>query len=165
MKKILFFSGFFFLLQAGLFAQEQGNVPAKNTSLLPLPEGPSVLGVFDGRTPCRELAGMLNEKTIPECIKIKWRLVLYRDPDTQAPSTYTLEGFIYRNPPRSGKWQIIKGAGKDRNAVVYQLDPDKPAQSLYFYKGDDNVLFFLDRQKNFMVGYNDFSYTLNRTGE
>lgn len=108
---------------------------------------------------------MLNEKTIPECIKIKWRLVLYRDPDTQAPSTYTLEGFIYRNPPRSGKWQIIKGAGKDRNAVVYQLDPDKPAQSLYFYKGDDNVLFFLDRQKNFMVGYNDFSYTLNRTGE
>lgn len=29
-------------------------------------------------------------------------------------------------------------------------------------KGDDNVLFFLDKDRNLLVGNSDFSYTLNR---
>ncbi|GAB3428601.1 hypothetical protein [Niabella aquatica] len=155
------------LLQANLFGQNQNseNVPAPNTSLLPLPKGPTVLGVFDGRTPCQGIARALNEKTIPECIKIKWRLILYQDAVTHAPTTFSLEGFVYKNPPRTGKWRIVKGTRTNPSATVYQLDTEKPDEAIYLYKGDDNVLFFLDKKKNFMVGDNNFSYTLNRTRE
>jgi hypothetical protein len=37
------------------------------------------VGYFDGRTPCQEIAHQLNESTIPECWKIKWRLTLYKN--------------------------------------------------------------------------------------
>ncbi|MDB4919020.1 MAG: hypothetical protein JWQ54_1003 [Mucilaginibacter sp.] len=167
MKKAFILFLCFFLFQISLYGQagEVGNVPAKNTSRLPLPAGPSVVGVFDGRSPCQEMAKQLNEKTIPECTKIKWRLVLYQDPKTYEPTTYKLEGFVYRNPPREGKWTVIRGTKNDPMAIVYQLDPDKPDRSIYILKADDNVLFFMDKDKNLMVGNNDFSYTLNRTGE
>ena len=47
-------------------------------------------------------------------------------------------------------------------AVVYQLDPANSEASLFFLKADDNILFFLDQEKNFMPGNDDFSYTLNK---
>jgi hypothetical protein len=168
MKKtflILLVCCFLFRISTNAQSTGGGNVPEKNTSRLPLPAGPTVVGVFDGRTPCQEMAKQLNEKTIPECIKIKWRLVLYQDAKTHEPTTYKLEGFVYRNPPREGKWAVTRGTKSDPQAIVYQLDPDKPDRSIYILKGDDNVLFFMDKDKNLMVGGSDFSYTLNRTGE
>ncbi len=127
-----------------------------------LPTGPHVLGVFDGRTPCQELARQLKVVTIPECIKIKWRLILFQDPATHAPTSYSLEGFVYRKPPRTGKWTILKGTKTDPNAIVYQLDPDTPQGFQSFLKADDNILFFLDQDRNLLVGNIYFSYTLNR---
>jgi hypothetical protein len=61
------------------------------------------------------------------------------NPKTQAPTTYKLEGFIYRNPPREGKWTVVHGTKDDPDAIVYLLDADKPGQSIYLLKGDDNA--------------------------
>src|SRR6185295_19781419 len=69
-----------------------------------------VLGVFDGRTPCQDLARQIHENVVPECVRIKWRLVLYVDSITGNPATYTLLGYIYKKEnPRLGRWHIIKG--------------------------------------------------------
>jgi hypothetical protein len=122
----------------------------------------NVLGTFDGRTPCQELAKQLSEPTIPECIKIKWRLTFYKNGLDTTSGTYSLEGFKFRGTNiLKGKWQMIKGTKADQNAIVYQLNnPTKG--SLYFLKADDNVLFFLDKEKNIMVGNRNFSYALYR---
>jgi hypothetical protein len=98
-----------------------------------------------------------------DCIKLKWDLTLYQDPRTRIPTTYRLKGTFYRERIGEGRWSIIKGTKTDPEAVVYQLDPDKAASSLLFMKADNNVLFFLDKERNLMKGNGDFSYTLNRT--
>ncbi|WP_162276956.1 copper resistance protein NlpE N-terminal domain-containing protein [Mucilaginibacter pedocola] len=164
MKKI-FLIILIWMVPAILFAQTEveGNVPEKTTSLKKLPFGPSVVGVFDGRSPCQGMAKELQITVSPECFKIKWRLILYQDSVTKAPTTYHFEGIVYRNPAREGKWAIIRGTKDRPNAIVYQLDPDKPEKSIYILKGDDNVLFFLDRNRNLMPGDENFAYTFNRT--
>ena len=125
-------------------------------------KGNSLVGIFDGRTPCQDLAKQLNEKITSECIKIKWRLILYKDSITGNPGKYELQGFVYKkNNPRVGKWHILKGTKADPEAIVYQLD-QQGRESLFFQKGDNNILFFLDQEKKLMVGNRDFSYTLNR---
>ena len=127
-----------------------------------LPKGPQVFGYFEGRSPCQEIAKMLKVSGRDACIKIKWQLILYQDPVTHAPTTYALGGFAWRNPPRTGKWAIVKAAKEDPNAVVYQLDPDDPQGFLSFLKADDNILFFLDNNRELLVGNEQFSFTLNR---
>jgi hypothetical protein len=63
--------------------------------------------------------------------------------------------------PRTGTWHIEKGTKTNREASVYRLDQDgKPP--IFLQKLDDNILFFLDQNKNLMIGNRDFSYTLNR---
>jgi hypothetical protein len=125
-----------------------------------IPTGPDVFGVFDGRSPCQEIASQLNVPTTAECIKIKWRLILFQDPVTHTPTSYTLEGFVFRNPPKTGKWAILRGA--DPGVIVYQLDPSESGGFLSFIKGDENILFFLDKNQNYLLGNMYFSYTLNR---
>jgi hypothetical protein len=130
-----------------------------------IPKKKPLTGIFDGRSPCQELARMIQEKVTPECTKIKWRLALYKDAVTGKPDGYQLWGLIYRNDhPREGQWQIIKGTKADPDAIVYQLDLEgKP--SIFLQQGDDNVLFFLDADRNLFVGNRDFSYTLNRVSK
>jgi hypothetical protein len=53
----------------------------------------TLLGVFDGRTPCKVLAIYLNEPPSPDCFKIKWRLSLFVDSISQKPGRYELIGF------------------------------------------------------------------------
>jgi hypothetical protein len=121
-----------------------------------------LLGVFDGRTPCKVLATYLNEFPGPECIKIKWRLTLFVDSISNEPSRFELIGITYKKEnPRVGNWQILKGSHADPQAIVYQLNQSgKPP--LLIQKGDNNILFFLDKEKRLLVGNRDFSYTLNR---
>ena len=126
------------------------------------PQGPQVFGYFEGRSPCQEVATMLKVSGRDACIKIKWQLILFQDPVTHAPTTYALGGFAWRNPPKTGKWAIVKGAKEDPNAVVYQLDPDDPEGFLSFQKADDNILLFLDKNRELLVGNEQFSFTLNR---
>lgn len=124
-----------------------------------------IIGIFDGRTPCQELAKQLKEPTIPECFKIKWSLTLYKNGLDTTSGTYSLQGFVFRgNNILKGKWQIIKGTNADPNAIVYQL-VHSSRDTLYFLKADDNVLFFLDKDKNILVGNRNFSYALYKTTE
>ena len=131
--------------------------------------------VFFGRSPCREITKDLNRSVTADCFKLKWLLTLRRDPKTLAPTTYHLKGTLYRteNPdteyPREGTWKVIKGTKTNPNAVVYQLDAAKstypPAAHdgpILLLKADANVLFFIGKDGNLLIGNEDFSYTLNR---
>jgi hypothetical protein len=150
------------LLGLALFAI---NAPAQSDSTnfwKNLPKGPQVHGYFEGRSPCRGITQMLGATGREACIKIKWQLILFQDPASGAPTTYALGGFEWRNPPKTGKWAMVKGTQEDPNAVVYQLEPDNPPGFLSFLKADENILLFLDKERNLLVGNSRFSYTLNR---
>jgi len=117
--------------------------------------------VFDGRTPCKEISEIYKLSTAADCFKLKWRLTLNRDPVTGKPSTYKLERADIRNVGSiEGKWTINNSS--DSNVIIYQLDPDQPDKSLSILVGDENVLFFLDRNNRLFTGNENFSYTLNR---
>jgi NlpE N-terminal domain len=120
------------------------------------------LARYEGSSPCREIARELNKAVSADCMKLKWDLTLYQNPTTGTATTYKLKGTFYRQQIGEGKWAIIKGTKTNPDAVVYQLDPDKPQGSLFLLKADDNILFFLSKEKNLLVGNGDFSYTLNR---
>ena len=123
---------------------------------------PSVLGRFVGRSPCVDVARELGKTVGADCMKVKWDLTLYHDSKTLAPTTYKLRGTFYRDRIKEGTWTILSGANVNAAAVVYQLEADASQGPLLFLKADDDVLLFLDRGRNLMVGNSDFSYTLNR---
>jgi len=117
---------------------------------------------FAGKTPCKELAGTLKVSPSIDCFKIKWDLILFQDPEKNYPTTYELRRTGHRESVIKGKWIVSKGTKTNPEGIVYQLDPDKPDESIFLLKGDDNVLFFLDKNRNLLVGNSEFSYTLNR---
>ena len=78
------------------------------------------------------------------------------------PTTYVIASTFHRNKAREGKWSISKGTTANPNAIVYQLDTDNPQETIYLMKADENILYFLDKDKNLLVGNQLFSYTLNR---
>jgi NlpE N-terminal domain len=131
-------------------------------SALPPSANSSILARYEGRSPCREVARELNRAVEHDCLKLKWDLTLHQNPTTGIPTTYTLKGTFYRQRIGEGKWVIIKGTKTNPDAVVYQLDPDKAQGSLFFLKADENILFFLSKEKTLLVGNGDFSYTLNK---
>lgn len=116
--------------------------------------------IFDGRTPCSEIAMAFNFNPPRECLKLKWRLTLYRDTVTMEPSTYKLQRTNIRDTGiATGKWTVYCHSD---STVIYKLDPDKPDNSLLLLAGDENVLFFLDKDYRLFPGNDNFSYTLNR---
>jgi hypothetical protein len=104
--------------------------------------------IYDGRTPCADFP-----EQSANCYKLKWRLTLFRDKQTNEPTVYALRGSLYNHETRQGKWTIKR----DGETVIYQLD-----NSFSFLVGDENVLFFLDRRNQLLTGNSDFSFTLNR---
>ena len=121
-----------------------------------------LVGKYFGRTPCQELAEQLKVAKTSECIKIKWSLELYGIKGDIHTGRFKLQGITYRGPNAlEGQWNILRGTATDPGAIVYELViPGKG--SLLLQKVSDDVLFFLDDQKNLRVGNYDFSYTLNR---
>jgi hypothetical protein len=118
--------------------------------------------IYEGRTPCTAIARELNLPANAECFKLKWLLTLYQDPQTFRPTRYQLKRTLHRQSIIEGTWTVVKGTAADPQALVYLIDPGKPGYTFYLMKGDDNVLFFLDKERNLLVGNNLFSYTLNR---
>lgn len=118
--------------------------------------------VYQGRTPCKEIAGESGLTLSEPCYKLKWLLTLYRDPVTGIPTTYQLKRTQHRQAVIEGKWNSTRENKDNHSIVIYQLDPDKPANSILLLKAGTHVLFFLDKQRNLMLGNGDFSYTLNR---
>jgi hypothetical protein len=118
--------------------------------------------IYDGRTPCLDFAQIYNLQVSNDCLKLKWRLTLQRDPTTFLPTTYTLNYTLSRRNIIQGKWAVKKGVANNPDALVYQLDPDKADASIFLLAGDENVLFFLDKNKRLLTGDINFSYTLNK---
>ena len=123
---------------------------------------PAAAGVFDGRTPCRQLAGRLGTFRVDDsCMKLKWRLTLHQDSSSGVPTRYVLEGTAYRNTPRTGKWAVMRNRN-DPSITIYVLDPDDAERSLSLVRADDNILLFAGDDGSPFVGDHYFSYTLNR---
>ncbi|SIN85052.1 hypothetical protein [Chitinophaga niabensis] len=142
------------IMLVSLTIQLKAQVPPKDT----VPPGSSILAFYEGRTACRELLQALNMPDREECAKRKIWMVLYVDKVTKLPSTYKAGGLGIRSG--TGKWSIEKGIPGHPEAIVYRLDMGEV--SLFLLKGDEQVLFILDKQKMFLVGNEKYSYTLNR---
>jgi hypothetical protein len=142
-----------------LAAADPGDDPRTMASL---PSGPSVHGVFEGRTPCQGIARELGVTARPGCWKAKWRVTLLRDPRTGDPGSYSVEGTLYPSRPRQGRWRMVRGSPENPDATVYQLaaaDRDTP---LFLLEGDEQVLFILGRDRRPLTGDGRFGYTLDR---
>lgn len=134
--------------------------PPTRPAAPPMPEGSSVFGVFDGRTPCHDLVIEFTQVTpYPGCLKIKWRLTLYQDKVSGTPTTYL---YMSTSGYREGSWMIVTGIDSDPDAVVYQLELHDTQKPVSFLRVDENHLFLMDREMNLLVGNELFSYTLSR---
>lgn len=118
--------------------------------------------IFVGRTPCAEFASLYNLTLERECNKLKWKLTLFRDPETKKPTKYALQRTLERSRTSTGNWALLSGAKANPEALILRLDPDKPDEAISFLLGDENVLFFMDKKSHLLTGNSDFSYTLNR---
>ena len=139
--------------------------PSMSYKISALSTGATVFAVFEGRTPCQGIARELKKPVDAGCVKSKWRVTLYQDPATSAPTTYKVEGSLFRESPREGAWRITKGIKSNPNEIVYQLDPTPSQPALLLWKLDENILLFLDQNREPLVGHADFSYTLNRVAK
>ena len=145
-------------VDARLAAVDPGD-PARTTSRA---TGPTVLAIFDGRTPCQGIARELGIAARPGCWKAKWRLTLFQDPNTGRPTVYRLEGTLYRSTPREGTWRIARGVPGLPDAQVYELAPANGEAPALLLNGGDRVLFLLDRSRRPLTGNATNAYTLDR---
>ena len=126
------------------------------------PSTDSIMGIFVGRTPCKEIARELDIAVTRDCQKLKWKITFYQHPVTHTPTTYEISRTLSRSEVLHGSWSILKGTKAHPRSEVYQLVSAKDGSKQYFLKGDENVLFFLDKQMKPLVGNELFSYTMNR---
>jgi len=117
---------------------------------------------YVGRTPCEAISEEQQNNVSDGCFKLKWKLVLYKDPITHAPSRYELFRTDSRDKAITGKWRIAQGLASDPGQVVYELDPGNPVKLTRLLLGDEDVLFVLKSNLQPFTGNADFSYTLNR---
>lgn len=120
--------------------------------------------VYEGRTPCKEIAAEHPEmKATQYCFKLKWQLILYRDSLTLQPTTCFIRNIVNNGPRNTiGKWQIVKGTDDNPDIEIYKIEVENLAEPHFLLAGDDNVLFFLDKNMNPIIGNENFSFTLNR---
>jgi hypothetical protein len=129
--------------------------------------GASVFAEFVASTPCNNGPKALT--VIPagaDCEFMKWKLTLYHDPVSKAPTEFRLHctygmtkpntnGFTNGNSVEvQGKWSIVK--------EVYQLHPANGGEPIQFLKLNDALLHLLDTEKRLMVGNPGWSYTFNK---
>jgi predicted secreted protein len=109
---------------------------------------------YEGVLPCADCKGVRTE------------LALYDDPSGAGPQTFELrETYVgtkdgIRVFETRGKWSALRGKGKDKDAIIYQLNPDKPNDVRYFIRVDDRLIRQLDRKQNEIK--TPLNYTLNR---
>lgn len=141
---------------------ERSTAPPPQTkarTLEPLPSGPTVFGIFEGRTPCQRIARELKIAAPAGCAKVKWRVTLFQDAAHHRPTTYRIEGTLHRTA-RTGAWHIERGDAT--SAFVYVLAATTSEGALALMRGDDNVLFMVDAERRPLTGHAEFSYTLDR---
>lgn len=127
------------------------------------------VAVFVGRTPCNESLRRLHNITADGCNLIKCKLILLQNSKTQSPSGFVMQTiYVGKGDNRysvTGKWKLMKGTAADPDAIVYQLLPDStPTESeILLVKAGSDLLFFINRDSQLLVGNDYCSYTLNRT--
>jgi hypothetical protein len=140
------------------------------------PKNTTVQLIFTGTTPCSQMIRPLHHVPVDaDCALVQWRLTLNYDPVSLKPTTYKLSSvnrFIVKGTNRysepgtktetEGEWTIVNRTKRNSNAIVYQLEPDKPGKSISFIKLSDNLIHLLDVDGRLMIGDASFSYTLNR---
>lgn len=132
-------------------------IPSTNIEPMPGLTGMTA-GVFDGRTPCDELAPVFRVTYTPECIKMKWRLKLFNT--TPETGTFEMLTINYRDQNTlKGSWRMISSS---LQVPVLELKLPTLNQTVYFLKAGEDVLLFLNDEKQLRVGNSDFSYALNR---
>lgn len=136
--------------------------PSVSYTIQPLATGPGVFGVFEGRTPCQGIVRELQRPGDVGCQKLKWRVTLFQDPATGAPTTYRVEGTLFRTGALEGRWSAAGGTAAFPHARVFKLDASGTGPALSLFEADPNVVFFLDRAGELMPGRADFGYTLDR---
>ena len=124
-------------------------------TISPLSTGPTVFGVFEGRTPCQAVARLLARTVAPGCAKLKWRLTLYQNPDNRRPTTFKLEGTLYRSDRVEGPLTL-----SDKGVIT--LEGSNRTTLISLLKVTDDAVMFLDQSGNLLVGNASFSYTLER---
>lgn len=117
--------------------------------------------ILDARTPCAEVAKDHDLNVQPGCFKLKWKIILHKDPVSLQPTTYRIERTDRRTNAVSGNWSIVQDS-KHPAAVIYRLDPTTPDFTIFLLVGDYNVLFMLDENMQPYKGNELHSYTLNR---
>jgi hypothetical protein len=115
---------------------------------------------FDGRTPCT-IAQDYGYPAGDACFKLKWRMILQRDPASKQSGTYRINRTLSRTQEIRGRW-VLRPHPWNPALMMLQLDPDLPEKSIAFLIADDDVLFFLKKDYSLYTGNKDFSYTLNR---
>lgn len=145
-----------------------GKLVAKELRSTGIVSANDTAAVFVGRTPCNESLRKLHNITADGCNLIKCKLILLQDSKTQSPSTFTIQTiYVGKGDNRysvAGKWKLMQGVPSDPRAIVYQLLPDthQPGHEILLLKAGDNILFFIDRDSQLMVGNDYCSYTLNK---
>ena len=126
------------------------------------------VGVFEGRTPCYHGLTELNEISTDGCQLIKCQLILLQDAKTNNPADFVLHTvYVGKGNTKyrvTGKWKIMRGNPNDPAAIIFLLEfnTSKAKTPLMLSKADDNILYILDHNSNFLVGNAYCSYTLNR---
>ena len=114
---------------------------------------------YEGRTPCG-VPGIIAPGM--ECYKLKWYIVFYANPNNNQPTTYRLYGTPHRTDGGiKGEWKIVTG---EDGRIIYRLYDVAGKVFINLLKTDENILVFTDAGGKLLVGNEDFSYTLNKSG-
>jgi hypothetical protein len=114
---------------------------------------------YEGRTPCG-IPGIVPSGN--QCYKLKWYIVFYANTHSNQPTTYRLYGTPHRiEGGIKGEWRISTG---DDGRITYQLYDSAGKVFINLLKTEENILVFTDANGKLLVGNEDFSYTLNKTG-
>ncbi|WP_276482934.1 hypothetical protein [Paraflavitalea pollutisoli] len=117
---------------------------------------------FQGRTPCQELMADQRIAASADCFKLKWKILLFRDPQSGKPAGFSMRRVMSQANDLTGSWSLLRGTASDQNALVVKLVSPALAVPSYGQLGDGQVLFLLDQEGHLLPGNSEFSYTLNR---
>jgi hypothetical protein len=141
------------------------NAPARQTAFPPWypaanDSGDPAFVDFENHVPCT-----IDHSPADDCQRVKFSLVLYRDPVTDDPTTYLMSrvwvGVSSDRQVNEGTWSIEQGTALDPEATVYRLDTGAPEGLDAYWPIGDDILFILDEQLMPRVGDAAYGYALN----
>jgi len=78
------------------------------------------------------------------------------------PTVYKVDNSLNRGRTWTGAWRVLHGAPGFPSATVYELDAGPTHGPILLLRADENVVLFLDHQRQPLPGTANLSYTLSR---